>query len=77
LVEPPVAISVTTALTMERSSMVSAIDTGPAEPAMATARQAAARVSASLSAVPGLIKAAPGTISPIASSSNWFELAVP
>jgi hypothetical protein len=77
LVEPPVAINVTTALTSERSSTVAARPAGSALPASVTARQVAARVSASRSGVPGFSNAAPGTISPIASSSIWLEFAVP
>ncbi|MCW0465735.1 hypothetical protein NB705_002808 [Xanthomonas sacchari] len=78
LVEPPVAISATTALTMARSSIKRPSGRKSLPRAvMRSARSVACWVSASRSGVPGLTNEAPGNCTPIASSSTWLELAVP
>ncbi|MNT53185.1 hypothetical protein D3C72_1902620 [compost metagenome] len=78
LVEPPVAIRVTTALTIARSSIrrPSGRKSSPSA-LISSARSPARRVRASRSGVSGLTKEAPGNCTPIASSRVWLELAVP
>ena len=77
-VEPPVASSATIAFTSARSSTSSPSGAGSSPSgASATIRRPASRVSAWRSGVPGLTKPAPGSCSPIASTSSWFEFAVP
>ena len=68
---PPVASRPTMPLTITRSSTSSPIGSGAGpHAAMATARLAASRVSASRSPVPGGTKAAPGRCSPMMSISS-------
>ena len=63
LVEPPLASSATQALTIAFSSTISPIGVGsPPWRVIATARSAAARVSASRSGVPGLTNDEPGQV---------------
>ena len=78
LVEPPVASSATTALTIAFSSITRPIGVYSSPCAViSTARRPAAAVSASRSGVPGLTNVAPGRWRPITSTSTWLELAVP
>ncbi len=78
LVEPPLASSATHALTIAFSSTSSPTGVGsPPWRVMATARAAAASVSAARSGVPGLTKEEPARCRPSTSISSWLELAVP
>ena len=77
-VDPPVASSATIALTIARASTRRPIGFQCSPSAvMRVASATASRVSASRSGVPGFTNDDPGSCSPIASSSTWFEFAVP
>ena len=78
LVEPPVAISPTTPLTIDFSSIIRPTGTYSLPLAVtAAARRAASLTRASRSGVFGCTKAEPGRWKPISSISIWLVLAVP
>ena len=76
LVDPPVASRATTMLTMDFSSMTSAMRLWFSR-ASSTARFAAAAVRASRRPVSGCAKAVDGRCRPPTSIIIWLELAVP
>ena len=78
LVEPPLASRATQALTIARSSTMSAIGVySPPCRVISVARRAAASVSAPRSSVAGFSNDDPGRCSPSTSISSWLEFAVP
>jgi hypothetical protein len=77
LVDPPVARSATTPLTIAFSSTMRPMPYGLSEAAISATRRVVAAVSASRIGSSGWTNAAPGRCSPITSMSIWLELAVP